>query len=302
MPKVSQFDVVTSVSPIDDYVPIIELTGTAPDTYRQRKVLKGNLYGSAVTYTSTGNYYPDDGVGFININQATGSDQIDVHLPLIPPGNTIAIYVQNITLIGIGYVRIHAPSGKKIDKAGTTAVGRDSVLLPKALGAAYGPVVLMATPNQDYAYASANVGSAGMNFLFFHSSSVSLPNGTGWQPWPNLAAATIIWDDASMWNASATPTPGFNVLGVDAYMLNWSLGQNSPLVIPAGVSLEIGLGFWSVSSYQGGTRSTGVVKILMDLKSNIGFHYDEALKDLDSLRGGIPYWRITSWQERRGRY
>ena len=35
----------------------------------------------------------------------------------------------------------------------------------------------------------------------------------------------------------------------------------------------------------------------MNFKSNINLHYDEALKDLDNLRGGIPLWRIKSWQQ-----
>jgi len=33
---------------------------------------------------------------------------------------------------------------------------------------------------------------------------------------------------------------------------------------------------------------------------NINLHYDEALADLNYVKGGIPYWKITSWQERLG--
>lgn len=33
---------------------------------------------------------------------------------------------------------------------------------------------------------------------------------------------------------------------------------------------------------------------------NINLHYDEALADLTYVKGGIPYWKLTSWQERMG--
>ena len=38
----------------------------------------------------------------------------------------------------------------------------------------------------------------------------------------------------------------------------------------------------------------------MDWKSNINFHYDEALGDLMTLKGGVPYWKLISWSERFG--
>jgi hypothetical protein len=38
----------------------------------------------------------------------------------------------------------------------------------------------------------------------------------------------------------------------------------------------------------------------MDWKTNINFHYDEALGDLMTLTGGVPYWKVVSWQERFG--
>lgn len=34
--------------------------------------------------------------------------------------------------------------------------------------------------------------------------------------------------------------------------------------------------------------------------TNINLHYDEALADLTYVKGGIPYWKITSWQESTG--
>jgi hypothetical protein len=35
----------------------------------------------------------------------------------------------------------------------------------------------------------------------------------------------------------------------------------------------------------------------MDFKTNTNFHYDEALGESDNFDGGLPKWRITSWQE-----
>jgi hypothetical protein len=90
----------------------------------------------------------------------------------------------------------------------------------------------------------------------------------------------------------------FTVLGTDQFTseMNWDNNTDTcaAIYIPRAAFVP-----------SQGMANVGVFGALicryMDLKSNIGFHYDEALKDLDSLRGGIPYWRITSWQERRGR-
>jgi len=38
----------------------------------------------------------------------------------------------------------------------------------------------------------------------------------------------------------------------------------------------------------------------LDLRDNIDIHYDEALGDLDYIKGGIAYWRVTTWQEPLG--
>lgn len=35
----------------------------------------------------------------------------------------------------------------------------------------------------------------------------------------------------------------------------------------------------------------------MDLKTNTDFHYDEALGEINLISGGIPKWKIISWQE-----
>jgi len=43
-----------------------------------------------------------------------------------------------------------------------------------------------------------------------------------------------------------------------------------------------------------------VVCDYIDIRNNINIHYDQALKDLDDIKGGIPYWRLTTWQEKLG--
>ena len=48
------------------------------------------------------------------------------------------------------------------------------------------------------------------------------------------------------------------------------------------------------------TLKGAVVCNYIEVKNNLNFYYDEALKDLDEINGGIPYWRITTWQENVG--
>ena len=43
-----------------------------------------------------------------------------------------------------------------------------------------------------------------------------------------------------------------------------------------------------------------VVCDYIDIRNNINLHYDEALGELDYVKGGIPYWRVTTWQEPLG--
>ncbi len=43
-----------------------------------------------------------------------------------------------------------------------------------------------------------------------------------------------------------------------------------------------------------------VVCDYIDIRNNVDLHYDEALKQLSYVKGGIPYWRVTTWQERVG--
>jgi hypothetical protein len=50
--------------------------------------------------------------------------------------------------------------------------------------------------------------------------------------------------------------------------------------------------------YEANTEMFGaLICFSMDIKNNVNFHYDEALANLD-LEGGVPYWAITSWQEK----
>jgi len=51
--------------------------------------------------------------------------------------------------------------------------------------------------------------------------------------------------------------------------------------------------------YEANTDLYGaLVAYSIDIKNNVNFHYDEALKKIDWLKGGIPYYVVTSWQER----
>ncbi len=41
-----------------------------------------------------------------------------------------------------------------------------------------------------------------------------------------------------------------------------------------------------------------IVCEFLDFNSNSNIHYDEALGKLEVIKGGLPYWRVKSWQER----
>ena len=45
------------------------------------------------------------------------------------------------------------------------------------------------------------------------------------------------------------------------------------------------------------TLKGAVVCDYIEVRNNLNFYYDEALGDLDYIKGGIPYWRVTTWQE-----
>jgi len=48
------------------------------------------------------------------------------------------------------------------------------------------------------------------------------------------------------------------------------------------------------------TLRGAVVCDYIEVRNNLNFYYDEALGDLDYIKGGIPYWRVTTWQELLG--
>jgi len=48
------------------------------------------------------------------------------------------------------------------------------------------------------------------------------------------------------------------------------------------------------------TLKGAVVCDYIEVRNNLNFYYDEALGDLDYIKGGIPYWRVTTWQEPLG--
>ncbi len=45
------------------------------------------------------------------------------------------------------------------------------------------------------------------------------------------------------------------------------------------------------------TLRGAVVCDYIEVRNNLNFYYDEALGDLDYIKGGIPFWRVTTWQE-----
>lgn len=45
------------------------------------------------------------------------------------------------------------------------------------------------------------------------------------------------------------------------------------------------------------TLQGAVVCDYLEMRNNANIHYDDALKDLSLVKGGTPYWRVTTWQE-----
>jgi hypothetical protein len=43
-----------------------------------------------------------------------------------------------------------------------------------------------------------------------------------------------------------------------------------------------------------------IIANYITMRNNNEIHYDEALKNLDYIKGGIAYWKLTSWREQIG--
>lgn len=241
MPKVSQFNAITTSSSEDDYVPVITQLGSTPTvTYGERKMLRGDFLNPTLAITTSGSHVIPDSVSNVTVNASSLTAQ-NLILPLLPPGREITIQVGQRGLLQQVYLR--APSGKKIDKRGTASIGRDYVALtPGITSLSLGPIVLQSTDNQDYVYKTFPAGA--VNTLIFTGTSY-LPSGAGFQAWPTLSSGA---DPAFLWDSTGT-YPGFACpTAYDHYRIEWDTNGVSPFTLASGVYLELGLGQESLGS------------------------------------------------------
>lgn len=109
-----------------------------------------------------------------------------------------------------------------------------------------------------------------------------------------LGKTTFDMQNNTFRNQTGAPA-NLTIMGTDQFTADMNWDNNSDTVaaiyIPRAAFVPV-QGMANIDVYG------ALVCRYMDLKSNINLHYDQALKDLDNLRGGIPIWRITSWQER----
>lgn len=101
---------------------------------------------------------------------------------------------------------------------------------------------------------------------------------------------TIINDSQIPSNLVVLGTDAFTPTDPDAYNMYWENNNDTyaAIYVPrARVKYECNTDLYGA-----------LISYSLDIRNNVDFHYDEALKDIDWLSGGIPYYVITSWQER----
>lgn len=89
--------------------------------------------------------------------------------------------------------------------------------------------------------------------------------------------------------------PNLLILGTEQFTGDFSIRNNvdlnAALYLPQAKFLVDQANF---------TLKGAVVCNYIEIRNNLDFYYDEALKDLDPIEGGIPFWRVTTWQEPLG--
>ena len=89
--------------------------------------------------------------------------------------------------------------------------------------------------------------------------------------------------------------PNLLILGTDQFTGDFSVRNNTSL--NAAIYMPKARFVVDQANF---TLKGAVVCDYIDVRNNLDFYYDEALKELNVIMGGIPYWRVTTWQERVG--
>lgn len=101
---------------------------------------------------------------------------------------------------------------------------------------------------------------------------------------------TVINESQIPSNLLILGTDQFVPVGEDTYNMYWNnnVDTYAAIYVPS-----------ARVKYEANTDLYGaLVSLSIDIKNNVNFHYDEALKKIEWLKGGIPYYVVTSWQER----
>lgn len=132
---------------------------------------------------------------------------------------------------------------------------------------------------------------AGGEFLMENNADLEIAEGAGLTL--ILGNTSFYMNNNTIQNSSQIPS-NLIILGTDEFTGEMSWENNvdtyAAIYVPR-ATVDFG-GAPNVDLYG------AVVCNYLEFKNNIDFHYDEALADLDWIKGGIPYWVIVSWQEK----
>ncbi len=183
---------------------------------------------------------------------------------------------------------------------GAFTIGRTatSVTLTPANNGIYTSFTL---PKQKTVYVQGNVALY-VTGLDGATGSFSMNVGSTIEILPNssltliLGKTTFTAQNNTFRNDTGVPA-NLTILGTDQFTADMAWDNNAETIaaiyIPRAAFRPV-QGMANIDVYG------ALVCRYMDLKSNINFHYDQALKDLNDVKGGIPYWKITAWQEKPG--
>ncbi|MFP4081455.1 MAG: hypothetical protein ACLFVG_01720 [Candidatus Aminicenantes bacterium] len=131
----------------------------------------------------------------------------------------------------------------------------------------------------------------GAEFLMKNNSSLEIADGS---------CLTLILGNTSFYmnnntvqNSSQVPS-NLIILGTDEFTgeMTWenNVDTHAAIYVPRAA---VNFSNANVDLYG------AVVCNYLEFKNNMDVHYDEALAELSWIKGGIPYWVVVSWQDRR---
>jgi hypothetical protein len=114
-----------------------------------------------------------------------------------------------------------------------------------------------------------------------------------------LGNTTFLLENNTNFNQDGIPAD-LLILGTDQFLsaepYNITMGLENNGEIHAAIYVPR----VTVQGLQGNTNLDifgAMISYSMDFKTNVNFHYDEALGELDWVKGGLPYWKIIAWQQ-----